>query len=336
MLIPYFRTMYILSLMKGPNIDDWAHDQVVALRTKTTRANNPLDRTNEDLWNDFDTAFTNAFTDTAKEQTAHQKLMALKMYKEDVDTYISTFGHLVREANYDRDAKGTMHLFAQGLNPKILEAILYGNAIPTTIDGWETAAREEIKKNAFRQTMLHPQRSHFKWQFGQHNGNFRSRRHPNNEVVPKDVDQPVFTQINRAHTQINKAYTDDDKRKHRSEGRCFNCSRIGHMAKECPMRKTSATQFKPQYKPSYQSQSKQSNWRTTTRKYNQPKKRTFVKPIKFGHQAQSYARSANIEEVDEESNDEEDIPTVAARASKFDEGQREQWVQEMKNLGINF
>src|SRR5579863_4202041 len=41
-----------------------------------------------------------------------QKLMPLKMYKDDLDTYISTFRHLVREANYDHNACGTMHLFA--------------------------------------------------------------------------------------------------------------------------------------------------------------------------------------------------------------------------------
>jgi hypothetical protein len=145
-----------------------------------------------------------------------------------------------------------------------------------------------------------------------------------------DIDPPVFTQINRARTKISKAYTDEDKRRHRSDGRCFNCSRIGHMAKDCPMRKTSASQFKP---PSRSSN--QQNWRTTTRKFNQPRRRTFNKSTKFGQPSQTYARTAQIEEVDDDS-DEEDIPTSAARVSKFDEGQREQWIKEMEKLGINF
>src|SRR5260370_40908569 len=46
-----------------------------------------------------------------------------------------------------------------------------------------------------------------------------------------DVDPPVFT-------QIYKAYTEEDKRRHRDQGRCFNCSRRGHMARECPFKKT--------------------------------------------------------------------------------------------------
>jgi hypothetical protein len=149
-----------------------------------------------------------------------------------------------------------------------------------------------------------------------------------------DVDQPVFTQINRARTQANKAYTEDDKKKHRAEGRCFNCSRIGHMAKECPMRKASASQYKPTYQTQRSQPSRQTNWRTTTRKYNQPRKHTFTKPTKFGSQTQTYARTASIEEVDDDQ--EEDISSSAARVSQFDEEQREQWVQEMKNLGISF
>ena len=150
--------------------------------------------------------------------------------------------------------------------------------------------------------------------------------HPNDQVVPMDVDPPVFT-------QVNKAYTDNDKRKHRSEGRCYNCSRQGHMAKECPMRKS---QY--QSRPSGQYQRNNSNRQFTPRKTQQPRKfkKTFPKPTKLGAPSQSYARSAHIEEVESDNEEPEDVHELAARAAKFNEGQREQWVEEMKSLGINF
>jgi hypothetical protein len=120
MTVPYFRAMYMLSLMNGPNINNWAHAQVTMLRDRSTHAQNPILRADEQHWNDFKNAFERTFTDIAKEQTATQKLMALKMHKSNIDTYISTFENLVREAGYNCDAKGTVHLFAQGLCPDLL------------------------------------------------------------------------------------------------------------------------------------------------------------------------------------------------------------------------
>jgi hypothetical protein len=32
----------------------------------------------------------------------------------------------------------------------------------------------------------------------------RSRRHPNDETVPMDIDQPVFTEVRRAYTEADK------------------------------------------------------------------------------------------------------------------------------------
>ena len=88
------------------------------------------------------------------------------MYRDDLDTYISTFTNLCKQANYDHNAEGTMHLFAQGLKHKLLQAILYGSgAITDTITTWENAARDEMKKHAYRQTVLNPGQAHFKWQF---------------------------------------------------------------------------------------------------------------------------------------------------------------------------
>jgi hypothetical protein len=102
---------------------------------------------------------------------------------------------LVVEAGYNCDAKGTVHLFTQGLSPNLLKSLLYAPIIPVTMDDWQTKAQEEVKNNALRETMLHPGRHHYKWQYQQNNGNGRHqhRHHPNDQTVPMDVDIPVFT-----------------------------------------------------------------------------------------------------------------------------------------------
>jgi hypothetical protein len=70
-----------------------------------------------------------------------------------------------------------------------------------------------------RQALKYTHQAHFQWvnqrqpPRQQCNG---ARRHPNDETVPMDVDQPVFTQVRRA-------YTEADKKCLQEQGRCFNC-----------------------------------------------------------------------------------------------------------------
>ena len=66
--------------------------------------------------------------------------MALKMYKNNIDTYISTFKNLASEAGYNHNAKGTIHLFAQGLQANLLCTLLYLPTIPQTMDDWQRIA----------------------------------------------------------------------------------------------------------------------------------------------------------------------------------------------------
>jgi len=164
------------------------------------------------------------------------------MHKHNLDIYLATFNHLCREARYNQTAKGTIHLFTKGLNPAILKSILFGaGAIPVTMEEWENAACKELKKIAYRDTIFPSNKTQFQWQFKSNYNGQNKCIHPNDQVVSMDVDPLVFN-------QVRKAYTDTDKIKHRTEGRYFQCSRIGHMAKDCPMRKTQQSPYKNQYK----------------------------------------------------------------------------------------
>src|SRR5882757_3676325 len=73
--------------------------------------------------------------------------------------------------------------------------------------------------------------------------------------------------------------------------------------------------------------------------FNQPKHtpgfRKYNKPSLFKYTSQ--ARTAHIEEEEEEEEpEEEDISSLAARTARLSEDQRDQWVNEMKDIGINF
>jgi hypothetical protein len=160
---PYYRTMQALSLIKGPLVNDWVDDQITDLMEKVSRQQNPIPRTEPALWTDFMAAFNAAFTDTTKRQKAQTAIQQLRMRGDDLDSYVSTFRHIARDAEYALDANGTIHLFALGLKPGLLDAILHRNAQPNTMEEWITSAQTEQQKYARRQALKYPHQAHFQW-----------------------------------------------------------------------------------------------------------------------------------------------------------------------------
>ncbi len=116
--------MCALSHIRGPLVQTWVNTQVEALREKTSRQLNPIGRDENVLWTDFTMAFETAFTDTTKVQQAYNKLMHLKMYKDDLDLYVATFKELASQAGFAEDAGLTIHQFAYGLKPALLDEVL--------------------------------------------------------------------------------------------------------------------------------------------------------------------------------------------------------------------
>ena len=107
------------------------------------------------------------------------------MQKDDLDNYYSRFQHLATHAGFDCDAHATIDLFAKGLKPQLLQAILNRDNTPNTMDEWITAAQREQQKYTLKQTMLHPGKAWPMWETKptKFNGG-RTRRHPNDETVP--------------------------------------------------------------------------------------------------------------------------------------------------------
>ena len=62
----------------------------------------------------------------------------------------------------------------------------------------------------------------------------------------------------------------------------------------------------------------------------------FRKKNQFSYKPQ--IRTAYIEDAEEQENEDEQeyIKSLAARTTKLLDNQREQWVKEMHNMGINF
>jgi hypothetical protein len=166
--------------------------------------------------------------------------------------------------------------------------------------------------------------------------------HPNDQVVPMEIDPPVTTYIRRTSTEA-------DKQRLREQGKCFRCEAFGHMAQECPLKPCQQAPSTYGQRPSQSGQRpraprtgqfkrkpfSQSQPKRGFRKSNKPRTPSYT----------PWARAAYIEEVEEGEDDEAsdasasrdgEVPDLAARTARLSEDQREQWIKEMNAMGINF
>jgi hypothetical protein len=214
---PFNRILTALSYMRGPLIDDWVDMQSKWLekRTSSTVARYLAD-TDEALWNEFETAFLDAWKDSARVTTAEDQLNKLTMKGLDVDVYIATFTRLTTAAEFELDSKVLVGRFQSGLTERVHRHILNRENIPKTLDEWKEAARKEIIRISEIDNVNFKNR-----RFIPHNTNI----YQNNTPVPMDVDTTTIP---------FQKLTDADREKYRKEGRCFRCCEKGHMACNCP------------------------------------------------------------------------------------------------------
>ena len=231
MKVPYDRVLTALTYMRGPLINDWIDQQEkkLAARTDTTKRGH-VQETDEVLWNEFETAFLNAWTDTSKKQNAYDQLMRLTMNGWDVDTYIATFDRLALAAGWDLDSEGTIAKFREGLTKGVHSKALDRDRIPRTIDEWKAAARTEVAraKEKYNAGLTGTQRRNPPKSGTYQNPQSTPRTNTNNSgTTPMEVDS--------ATGQTNfKKLTQEERAQLAKEGRCFRCRLQGHMARDCP------------------------------------------------------------------------------------------------------
>ena len=175
-------------------INDWVNAQESHLsdRTDTTKPNYVC-KDDEVLWTEFDTAFTNAWTDTSKKKNTYDQLMKLTMTGRDIDTYIAAFEWLALAAGWALNAEGTIVQFREGLSKGIHSKALDRDKIPRTMDEWKAAACTEVfrakeKYNAgLTGTQCRNQQMHH-YNTPQNQQHTPNQSHSNPNIVPMDVD----------------------------------------------------------------------------------------------------------------------------------------------------
>jgi hypothetical protein len=117
-----------------------------------------------------------------------------------VDEYISTFELLGQRSGMDLDGPSALLMFARGLPQKLAEACI-DEENPENFEQWAKAAQRQQRN----------------WRlFSKYDGPSQSR-------APQ----------RSTSTALRKATTETEEQRYRREGRCFKCSKQGHLARNC-------------------------------------------------------------------------------------------------------
>ena len=233
MLQLFNQVLMVLTYIHRPLINDWVDSQEWKLADQINPSKtNWVRKSDEVLWQEFDTAFHNAWTDTSKKQNAYDQLMRLTMTGWDIDMYIATFDCLALAAGWDMGSEGTIAKFREGLSNGIHSKALDQDCIPWTIEEWKAATRTEVA------------RAKEKYNAGLTGNQCRNPLKPgtyaNTQTAPctppnQNNSGVVLMEVDNTTAQTNfKKLTPEERAQLTEEGQCFWCHLQGHMARDCP------------------------------------------------------------------------------------------------------
>ena len=198
---PTRRVALALTYIRGPKVDAWVTQQYDSLSIKANHARTHSD-TDEALWEDFVAEFKRTFAEPKWE--VFDKLKNLQMSGDDIEMYIATFEDLMRRAKCTRESGpiSMARYFREGLPTDLVRSIMKRQAIPSTIDEWESAARKEVETEALKKFYL---------------------------PAGSEGDTPARTGATRL-----LRWSVEERERLMAEGRCFECNEKGHRARDCP------------------------------------------------------------------------------------------------------
>jgi len=127
-------------------VEEWAQNHTDWLERMT-----PLDD-ELDTWRQFAQQFISTFTNTQKDQHAHNQLESLKMKWPEVDQYTMDFEKLMREAGYRLGTPESIQMYLKGLPSSVIKDVLRAPTATTYQQTIERAA-DSVKSQQLIQSL---------------------------------------------------------------------------------------------------------------------------------------------------------------------------------------
>jgi hypothetical protein len=234
---PYKKCAYFMGRIRGQKTQGWVQRNYDWLDRVENNEDELLGRS---PWAVLEEDFRRAFMDYAQQEKAHDQLQKLKMISGNIDEYISEFQMLGHQAGMDLDEVTALRLFARGLPKKLADACIDLDG-PESFEQWRNSAQRQhrafLKKQAIHRDYRKPA---FPKPQVPLPTSWNGLRRWNNNQGGANPPRPRLPPCNPNAMDISagKVSTEDQKKKFRIEGHCFECEKQGHIVRNCPTKKT--------------------------------------------------------------------------------------------------
>ena len=217
---PYRKVAHALTYMEGPKVYEWKQDAEVWILSNPAPSDPQMT-----IYDNFEFAFIESWTDTNEPYHAAADLDRLRMEDNDIDTYITVFAELARKVLYHEDDPAVLEKFKAGLPLELLEPCMHHDE-PRGWDAWTQSARK-------RQAILTSIKTH-------------------RPIEPPRTPSPMDSHFSvsplttpEIPMEIDKMYTIPMRRttseEERRRGLCHLCKQHGHIQRHCPRKTTDRT-----------------------------------------------------------------------------------------------
>ena len=216
------KIVFCLMLMNGGTAGTWSRtfiedvERQAADQNKNLREGENRVEPNYGTWDEFKKQLLDAFDDVDQKASARVLLRNLKQGSKKVEDYIAEFKSIISRCGIT-EFDVIADFFYAGLNRPLREKIFGMYPLP-----------KDTSELYLRASTLE-QQYHLGRAYDGKTSTFRPTYKPY-RPRPQERDPDAM--------DVDKMTT-EEREKHYREGRCFNCHQIGHLARQCPNRRTS-------------------------------------------------------------------------------------------------